>query len=99
MNFADKVADNNEGILLFLKEFGFVEDDKHVYRNGYYSSNRLYYNRVTVFIEGHYVKAVNHQGFNVGGETGTYRAEMELEGVTKDMVLELINEVLPADLD
>lgn len=99
MNFADKMANNKNGVLSFLKDVGFYEDKKTGYNNEYYSCNGLYYNRVTVFIDGDSVKAVNYQEFNVGGDTGLYEAKMEVENITNDKVLALINEVLPNDLD
>lgn len=98
MNFMDKIKGKEDDRLSFLKEYGF-ELTKDGYCNNYYSSERLYYNRVTVFIEGDYVRAENYQEFDIGGETGRFKAEATLDGLTKDKVLRLINEVLPSNLD
>lgn len=99
MNFVDKIASNKEDRLDFLKELGFYKDEKNRYCNEYYSGNKLYYNRVTVFIDEGIVKVENYQEFDFGGETGFSKDKMKIEELTKDKVVALIGNVLPSDLD
>ena len=98
MNFLDGLESKKDGMLNFLTGSGFYKDTGKGYRNEYYSDNKLHYNRVIVYIEDGYVKAENHQEFSVGGDTGIFKEEIKIDGLTKEKVLELIDIVLPDDL-
>ena len=106
MNFLDKISNNSKNSQLsFLIQYGFTPNGTcgygccKGYFNGYHSSNRLDYNRVTVFVDEDVIRAVNHNEYDVGGHNYDMRHYIDYRGASEEDVLKLINYVLPDNLD
>jgi len=102
MNFLDKI--NSDTVLSFLKEYDFTVDTCgwgccKGWNNTFTSSCGLYYNHITVWTEGKIIKATWHQEYNCGGDTGFNKEWILLEESSIDDILQMINNLLPEELD
>lgn len=101
--------------LSFLEEYGFSSEDSCGYGcckgffRGFYSDNKAYYNRTTVWLSSKgsgeaKITATNHKEYNCGGIIGTKSDFITAQGDIQDTIVEaeiliLIDSVLPCDLD
>lgn len=106
MNFSDKIKNKSkDSKLSFLIQHGFTPNETcgygccKGYFNGYHSSNRLDYNRVTIFVDGEAIRTVNHNEYDVGGHNYDMSDCIDYEGATEEDIIEMISYVLPDDLD
>lgn len=106
MNFLEKIENESKtGKLAFLKDYGFDKGETcgygccKGYYQGFYSNGKTFYNRLTVYIKDDKVKAVVHREYDYGGNCGTKKMSVSLRNTSERDVLELINSVLPDNLD
>lgn len=108
MNFLDKINTNDK--LGFLEGLGFEANDSCGYgcckgwAGYFYSFDKTYFNRCIVFFDGNDVVAVNHKEYECGGFINKTALKLDSFGYIstrkfEEDVKQLINEVLPDDLD
>lgn len=112
MNFLDKIGKSRKSKLLsFLEKYDFEPNETcgygccKGYYKAFYSGDKSYYNRVTVYctyVDSNKVKieAVCHKEYDCGGLINTSKDSEVLYGeIEEDLILRIINDVLPDDLD
>lgn len=106
MNFLEKIENESKsGKLTFLRGYGFDKGETcgygccKGYYQGFYSDGKTFYNRLTVYIKDGKVKAVVHKEYDCGGECGTKKKSVSSRDVSERDILELINSILPDNLD
>lgn len=105
MNFLEKIKmENSEGILGFLSKYGFTIDKCHWdcckgYNKIITSDEGLYYNHITVWLEGEFIKFSWHQEYNFGGGNVFNEDSVLLTEATEECILQTINDLLPKNLD
>lgn len=105
MNFLEKIKlENSEGMLSFLSKYEFTIDTCgwgccKGYNKIFTSDEGLFYNHITVWLEGEFVKFSWHQEYNFGGETAFNEDSILLEEATEEYILQTINDLLPKELD
>jgi len=103
MNFLDKIK-TNSNILSFLSMYDFNIDTCgwgccKGWNNTYVSCSGLYYNHITVWIEDEIVYISWHQEYECGGDTGFNKDWIPLEQATEEYILQVINDLLPDNLE
>lgn len=105
MNFLDKInMESKNNTLEFLIGLGFVNGScgwgccKGLV-NYYSSSDGLYHNVITVYLRDEDIVATWHQEYNCGGETNYGSDWIQFKYSTNDIILEMINDLLPSNLD